>query len=185
MHRNTALSIIIPLTFVFLSVDLARYYLKPIQDLFYKYFRLILRSHETDHKQKRLNGATYVLISATLCIILFPKIIVVTCFSILIICDLTAALVGRQFGKHPFFNKTIEGSLAFFISGIIVIAVTPKIEYKIGEYIIGIFSVAVGTFIEALPLKIDDNLSIPLVVGAILWSSYQLFFPLLDVFKYG
>lgn len=183
--RDLALKIIIPITLAFLIVDIARYYHSSIQKWYYKSFGFLLRSHESDKVRKRLTGATYVLIAATICIIVFPKIITVTCFSVLIIADLTAALIGRQFGRRQLFNKTLEGSLAFFTSGIIVIIVAPKIEYIIGEYLIGIFAVAVGTIIEMLPIKIDDNLSIPISVGATLWALYYFFFPMLNIFIYG
>ena len=57
----------------FLAVDLLRYYHKPTADLFYLVFRFMLRQHELDHTSKRLNGATNVLIAATICVIVFPN----------------------------------------------------------------------------------------------------------------
>lgn len=177
--------IFIPLTLAFVLVDVARYYHRPIQEWFYNWFGWLLRQHESDDKKKRLNGASYVLISATICIFVFPKIIAVTSFAILIICDLTAALVGKRFGRHRFFGKTLEGSLGFFASGIIVILCTPKIGYQSAEYLIGIFSAAFGAVIESLSVEVDDNLSIPLTVGLALWIMYHYFLPGLNVYAFG
>jgi dolichol kinase len=183
--RAVALTIIIPITLWFIAVDIARHYHRPMQDWFYGVFGWLLRPRESDLKKKRLNGATYVFISATLCIFFFPKLIAITSFSILIISDLTAALVGRRFGKHRFLGKTSEGSLAFFVSAIIVVLLTPKIEYQVGEYIIGTVAASFGAIVEALPFDIDDNLSIPLSVGTIMWLQYHFALPLIDLYKLG
>ena len=183
--KSTALILVIPLMVAFLTIDIARYYHKPVEEWFYKFFGFLLRKRESDKKKKTLNGATYVLISATICIMFFPKIIMIVGFSILIISDITAALIGRRFGKHKFIAKSLEGSLAFFVSAIVVIALTPKIEYLPSEYLIGIAAALVGTIAEALPADIDDNLSIPISVGAVLWLLYTILLPTLNVYKFG
>ena len=169
ISRQVALWIIIPLTIAFVAVDIARYYYPPVQQWFYRWFGSLLRPRESNAAHKRLNGATYVLISATICIFLFPKPIAITSFSILIISDLMAALIGKRFGRHRFFGKTIEGSLAFFLSAVVVVLLAPKVHNQAGEYLIGTVAAAAGTIVEALPIEIDDNLSIPLVIGAIMW----------------
>jgi dolichol kinase len=185
LPKHIALGILIPLTIAFLAVDVARYYNKSIEDWFYGTFGYILRKRESDKVRKTLNGATYVLIAATICVIVFPKIITVMSFSILIISDITAALVGRRFGKHPFIAKSLEGSIGFFISAVVVIAITPKIDYLPAEYIIGCAAALIGTIAEALPAEIDDNLTIPLSVGTVLWILYSLFLPALNLYKFG
>ena len=185
VSKTTALILILPLMIAFLTIDVARYYHKPIEEWFYKYFGFLLRKRESDKKKKTLNGATYVLISATICIIIFPKIVTIMSFAILIISDITAALIGRRYGRHKFIAKSLEGSLAFFVSAVVVIALTPKIEYQFGEYLIGFAAALAGTVAEALPADIDDNLSIPITVGAVLWLLYYLLLPSLDIYKLG
>jgi dolichol kinase len=182
IDRTLALEILVPVTLAFLTVDLLRYYHKPTADLFYTVFRFMLRKHELDHTSKRLNGASNVLIAATLCILVFPKLIVLTAFPILIISDSVAALFGRRFGKRKFLQKSAEGSLAFFIFALIVVYFTPKFEYSVTEYMIGAAAALVGTIVEAGSWKIDDNLSIPLSVGAVMWGLYLLLYPTVDLY---
>ncbi len=182
IDRDLALGILVPITFAFLIVDLLRYYHQPTATLFYKVFRFMLRRHEQDENSKRLNGATNVLIAATLCIIFFPKLIVLTAFSMLIVSDSMAALIGRRFGRKKFLQKSVEGSLAFFVSGVVVILFTPKIEYSVTEYFIGIIAALVGTIVEAVSWKIDDNLSIPLSIGVVMWGLYFLLYPNVNLF---
>lgn len=183
ISRELALEILAPLTLMFLAVDLTRYYHKPTGELFYSVFKWMLRSHEIDENTKRLNGATNVLIAATLCILILPKLIFITAFAMLIVSDSMAALIGRRWGRHTLFTKSYEGSLAFFLSAVGVVLIASTLQYSPDDggiaangykIWIGIVGAALGTVVEALPWKIDDNLSIPLAVGASMWLLYRL-----------
>ncbi|HEX9657227.1 MAG TPA: SEC59/DGK1/VTE5 family protein [Bacteroidota bacterium] len=181
MTRSTALSILVPLTVFVLFADIARMFFPGINTLFTKLFGWLLRAHERDENRRSLNGATYVLLSACLCILLFPKLIVIAAFSILIISDTVAALIGRKIGKRPFLKKSLEGSAAFFCSAIVVVLVAPKISYVPMEYLIGGLAALVGTVVEASGIGIDDNLSIPLSVGGVMWLLYTILLPATDL----
>jgi dolichol kinase len=181
ISRTQALLLLVPMTLLFLGVDLLRHHHAPTAKIFYRTFGGLLRKHEHDEKVKRLSGATHVLISATLCVLVFPKLITITAFAILIISDSAAALIGRRFGSRKFLNKSLEGSAAFFISALIVIAATPKISTGAGEYFIAAAAAAIGTVIEAMSVKIDDNLSIPISIGVMMWIMYDVFYPSLNL----
>jgi dolichol kinase len=176
--RSAALVILGIMTAIALFFDLGRYLSSTIGKIFYRFFGFMLRQHELDHKKRNLNGATYVLLSGFICVLLFPKVIVVTAFAILIISDTTAALIGRRFGKHKFLFKSLEGTLAFFLSGVVVVLLSPKIEYRFSEYVIGIIATAFGAIIENVSFGLaDDNLVIPISVGIAMWLLYLLFLP--------
>ena len=182
LSKSTALSILVPLTLVFAVADIARMYQPSVGRLYNKYFGWLLRARERDIRDKRLNGATYVLLSACLCVLIFPKLIVITAFAILIVSDTVAALVGRKYGKHPFMKKSLEGTSAFFLSALIVVAVAPKAGHVPGEYLIGVVAALIGALVESMSIAIDDNLSIPLSVGTAMWLMYMLFLPSVNVF---
>jgi len=165
-----------------LIIDLGRYIHPEIGKVFYKFFGFLLREHELDHKKKNLNGATYVLISALISVLIFPKVIFISAFSILIISDSLAALIGRKFGKHKFLSKSLEGTLTFFVSACIVILFTPKVGGFFEEYLIGFISAFVGAIVENISFKlVDDNLSIPLSVGFTMWGLYLALLPNLEL----
>ncbi len=181
--RDTALAILIPLTFVTVLVDALKYVHGPTGELYYKLFGHLLRHHELEGTKKTLNGASWVLISATACVLVFPKLIAITAFAILIISDTTAALVGRRFGTRHFRGKTLEGSTAFVLSGFIVILFTPKVQYLPVEYFIAMVSTIVGAAAEIFSFDIiDDNFAIPVSIGFTLWILYALFLPGLNVY---
>ncbi len=180
--KSTALAILVPLTALFLVADVARFLHPPTGRLFHSLFGWLLREHERRSDVRRLTGATNVLLSATVCVWVFPKLITVTAFAILIISDTSAALIGRKFGKRPFLKKTREGAVAFCVSALIVVALTPKIAYILPEYVVGGFAALIGTVVESLSIIIDDNISIPLSIGSSLWLMYAVFLPHLNVF---
>jgi dolichol kinase len=123
-----------------------------------------------------------VLLSAVLCVALFPKVIVITAFAILIVSDSAAALIGRRIGRTPFLKKSAEGTAAFFVTAVLVVLLSPKITYAFSEYAIGIAAALVGTIVEASGIGIDDNLTIPLSIGGAMWGLYAAFLPEVNIF---
>jgi dolichol kinase len=175
--KELALVILVPMFLMSIFFDTLRFYSKGFAAFYYKLFGSILRSHETNHDKKSFNGATYVLLSAVLCVLLFPKMIGVGVFAILIVADTAAALVGRKFGKHKIATKTVEGSAAFFVFALIVMIFTPQINV----FVKGATAV-VATVTELFPIKIfgfslDDNLTIPVFAGLFAYLCYVIFLP--------
>jgi len=182
ISRHDAILILTGFTIFSLTIELWRYFSPKAGVVFNNLFGFLLREHEMDAKKKNLSGATYVFLSALLSVIVFPKVIFLTAFTILIISDTSAALIGRRYGKHKFLAKSFEGTLAFFVSAVIVIFVTPKILYVPAEYYFGILAAALGAIAENISYGwADDNLTIPLTVGGVIWICYLLFYPNLQL----
>lgn len=176
--QKSAIIILAIFTVAAVLLDLGRYFSPSVGNVFYKIFGFLLRKHEVDAKKKNLNGATYVFISALICVIFFPKVLFLTAFTVLIVSDSMAALIGRKFGRHRFLSKSLEGTLAFFISATVVVLLTPKIDYVFTEYLIGIIAAAVGAIVENVSFGFaDDNLSIPLSIGLTMWLLYSAMLP--------
>lgn len=169
-----------------LLIELLRFKSKAFAGFFYKVFGSLMRKHEVDSKKHNLNGATYVFMSAFFSILLFPKLFFLTAFPILIISDTVAALIGRKFGKHKFLAKSLEGTLAFFVSACIVVLFTPKSEYLYMEYLIGFIASGFAAIGENLSYGYaDDNLVIPLTASAVMWVLYPLLLPGVSIFLKG
>ena len=182
ISKQFALELLVPMFLGFFFVDLARFYHKGTQAWFYRWFGWLLRKHESDSNTKRLTGATNILFSAVICVLIFPKIITINAFAILIISDITSALIGRRFGRRRLFQKSWEGTLGFFVSAVVVVLLAPKVERLPLEYAIGIIAAAVGALVEAASSKIDDNISVPLAIGFALWGLYALILPAVNLY---
>lgn len=168
--RENMLSLLVPATILLIIFDLLSQNVRFFINLLMKYFGNILRPHEKKGKGL-FNGATWVLISATICVLAFPKIITITGFTILIISDISAALIGRRFGKHKFFDKSWEGTISFMVSAIIIVFMYYNMFSLPNSYLItGIIAAIIGGFVEAVSkvIKVDDNLSIPISVGVVM-----------------
>ena len=159
--RFQALRILVPLTLFAIVLEYLRVRSAVIKKIFNNFLKSMLRIHEMDGKY---TGATWVFISSTLTIAIFPKEIAIISLVYMSLGDTIAGLVGRKFGKMKFYNKTIEGSLAGLIvcllSGYLVQLTLPLVIVFSGAF--------AAMFIELLPMPIDDNLSVPLFAGTIM-----------------
>lgn len=164
-ERNTEIYILILLALASVLIDILRNKNIWFSNLYLKFFNPILRKHERGEGKIMLTGATYVAIAFLLCVIAFPKPVAVTSMLILSISDSFAAIIGKAYGRHYVSSKTIEGSAAFFVTGMIVIMITPKMTDSISEYALASVAVLVTTLFELIPLKIDDNIVIPMFFG--------------------
>ena len=143
-------------------IDLGRTRNGWISRIFGKLFNGMLRSHELEGK---LTGASYVLIGSFISITIFPKEIAILALLFTAFGDTAAALYGRRFGKLGIWNKTLEGSIVGLLACFIVAQFFPQIS-NITKFS-GAFA---AMFIELLPIKIDDNLRIPLFSGIVMYS---------------
>lgn len=112
-----------------------------------------------------MNGATSVLVGAALLALLFPMSLAAAVLASTLVADAAAALIGRQWGRHlwPGTQHTLEGSLAFLGAGTVVWALASSAPAYAG--LPGLLAAAC---IEALPLPINDNISVPLAAAAVL-----------------
>lgn len=180
--KQQALSILVPFLIFSLIIDYGRYYSPALAEFVRKIFGFLMRKHEWDHKKKNLNGATYVIMSAVFVILIFPKVFVITAFAVLIIGDVSAALIGRRYGRTKFLFKSLEGTLAFFVSSCVVVIAAPKVNGSSVEYLIGIFAVAIGAIAENVSgTWADDNFTIPVTICVTMWILYFVFLPQLPL----
>ena len=143
----------------FLTADLLRMNFHLAEKHFLFVFSSLLRGDE--HK-KQLTGATYLFMGMALTLYLFSKEAAIPALLFLTLADPAAAIVGKQFGTDYFFDKSIEGSLAFYLTAsAVILGLT---DYSWTGLGVALFTAAV----EFLPLKINDNVLIPLVSGYLL-----------------
>ncbi|MEE8341082.1 MAG: diacylglycerol/polyprenol kinase family protein [Candidatus Neomarinimicrobiota bacterium] len=145
---------------LFVMIDFGRTRDGWLSEIFGKLFNGMLRSHELEGK---LTGASYVLIGSFISIAIFPREIAVLALLFTAIGDSVAGLYGRKFGRIKIWNKTLEGSLSGFAACILITLFFPQILISIKFS--GAFS---AMLIELLPIKIDDNLRIPLFSGFVM-----------------
>ena len=130
-------------------------------------FRPLLKESE----DRRVTGATYITLSSLVCFLVFDLDVAVAALFFLAVGDPAAAFVGSRMSGRVLgwrvFGKSPMGTLAFFgvgagVTG--VLSAAGSIEYHWG-FLVG---VAVAGLVELVPSVIDDNLTIPLIAGAVM-----------------
>jgi len=161
ISKELILSFLIPFFLLYIFIDLLRHFHPRFALIFQKhFFGKVLREKE----RVNLMGSTYFLFSTIITILIFPKPIAIVSLLILTISDTASGLVGKGIGRIPIFGKTLEGTLAFLLTSLIIIWSYPGIDRFSGTL------AAIGaTLIEVIPIPLDDNLTIPLVSGSILF----------------
>jgi dolichol kinase len=88
----------------------------------------------------------------------------------LIISDTLAALVGKKVANPTENGKSIEGSVAFCVSAIMIGILSYTFHSYSATFMNIIIAAIVTTLVEyhADKLKINDNLAIPVIFGLIL-----------------
>jgi dolichol kinase len=131
--------------------------------------RLLVRAEEQVRESAMIPYAIAVLLT----ILTVPKAAAIVAVYTLAIADPLAAVVGIRWGRRRIaLNRSLEGSTAFFAATLVIAAVllgkgTDGAPLAIGGAAVTIALAAAGC--ELLPLRIDDNLTIPLVVGFTTW----------------
>lgn len=177
LGKWTSLIVFASLTLIILPIDYLRQNHPKTNDIFNKIFGIILR--DSEKKAERLCGASWVGMSACLNFAIFESEIAVTAFMILVFSDLMAAIIGKKFPSGPFFEKSQNGSLAFFVTGFLVLLVCGNcFDVKFGFYFFGLIALFFTTIIEARPsiLKIDDNFTIPISFSVIMSAFYVIWY---------
>ena len=167
ISRELALLLLSPLFCGFFLIDLLKNFSSPVSAWYHKTFGSMLRTHELQGNKAYLNGATHIVMAALLLVLFFPKIIAVTAFTLVAVSDTLAAIVGKIFGKHRFGKKSLEGSAAFFLSALFIVAVVPGLNLFIGLAMAIVATITEAFVVRFGDFKIDDNLAIPLISAAV------------------
>jgi diacylglycerol kinase (CTP) len=112
-------------------------------------------------------------IAVLLTILTFPKVIALIAIYTLGISDPASAIVGITWGRRRIVpGKSVEGSLAFLVATAVIAAVALGTTSPASRGAVALAAVLIGlagAVLEMLPLRIDDNLTIPVTVGFASW----------------
>lgn len=162
-HKNLTLVIISAVLSLFIIIEFWRFSNPQFNAKIFNRFKSILKENE----RKRIFTTTSLLISVWLTVVLFSKGIAIMALLFLIFGDIASALVGKNFGRIRWGEKTLEGSFAFFITCLLVVFFVNLTEIRL-NWTVAVLGALTATLVELLPLPIDDNFTIALVSGIIM-----------------
>jgi dolichol kinase len=171
LGKAEALYLLVPATVLVLICDVLRVRSVWFARLVQRVFGFMMRGEEQPRVggAVTINGATWVLLSATLLALVFPIRIAAPAFAMFMLGDAAAALVGRRYGRiHWGQNpRTVEGSVAFLVVGLGVMALLAP--YSAIVFWVGAVSVAAAALAEVPAGPLNDNLRVPMVAAAVIF----------------
>jgi dolichol kinase len=124
-------------------------------------------------EQFKESAMTPYAIAILLTLLTFPKTLALIAIYTLAIADPASALVGITWGRHRIVaGKSLEGSTAFLVATAVIVAVVLRVTTVVTAGPIVLAAIGIGLLaasFEMLPLRLDDNLTIPLFVGFAGW----------------
>ena len=112
-------------------------------------------------------AATYLIIATCIAIAAFEPIIASLALYFAAIGDPLAALAGQRWGRHRIGERTWEGSAAFLAGALGIGTLVAATAGGVGYAVMALGAV-VATLAEVAPLRLDDNLKVPLVAAPLM-----------------
>ena len=129
-------------------------------------------------RQGMITGTTALLISNIIVIAFFDKQIAIVSLIYMLFGDTASAVIGTKYGKVKMGDKSLEGSLAFFITTMAIALILYQwAGFRIPLLILTLGAIA-ATITEALPIEINDNLTVALAAAIVM----QIFPNVMQIF---
>jgi dolichol kinase len=138
-------------------VEFARLRVPAVQRWLELRLALFLRPEE----QRHLTGATYFFIGATITSVAFSRNVAALAILFLTFGDPAAAVIGTWRGRTKPLERMREGNLACLVA-CAVIAVVMNVTTHEPALLAAEVGAVFGTICQALPWRVNDNLTIPI-----------------------
>lgn len=172
LTRSSAVFLLGMVTLFHLTLEGIRLRVPSVNRFVLRRFGWLMRRSE----RRSVSGAGYYLLGSFLAAALFSPTIAIAAMLFLTLGDFTAALVGMRMGRIRLFaQKSLEGSVAcFVICFAIGLVFFWRVHGRVGIWL-ALSGAFAATVAEMLPLRLNDNLTIPLLSGlAVLLAAMSL-----------
>jgi len=146
-----------------LAGDLARLRDPRLNRLFFQTFSYFASPRE----RRGIASSTWYLAGIVAALLLFPRPFAEAGILVLALADPAASWFGRRYGRKRFGTGSLLGSAVFWL-------VAAGVLWPLAGAGPAIAAATVGALAEALPWRIDDNVSVPLATAAALTVSSAL-----------
>lgn len=132
----------------------------------------ILRARE----RGRISSITNFMLGIFFVFVFFPQSIAYASIGFMSLGDMFAKIVGINYGETKIFGrsgKSIEGTMGFLSAALAVAFLAWMSGFLALWY--GTVGALAAAAVESFPSQIDDNVSVPVVSGAIMLAVQRLF----------
>ncbi|WP_437922997.1 hypothetical protein WMF37_28670 [Sorangium sp. So ce291] len=149
------------------SMELARRLSERVNERLLWVFKHVAHPHE----RYRVNSSTWYVTALLLLAVFGTRLSQSLAVVVLAVADPAAALIGRRFGRTRLLdNRSLEGTLAFFVAGalsslVVMGALGPPASLSSRLFLAAVAGLA-GAVTELFSSRLDDNFTIPVAVAA-------------------
>ncbi|MBI45190.1 MAG: hypothetical protein CMG66_03375 [Candidatus Marinimicrobia bacterium] len=158
--RDFCIPYFLLICFSFILFDLIRQKNQKLKSIYNSFFLFLTRDSEDDN----FTGASYLCLSVVIVSLCFDEKVAVPSLLIMSFSDPFASLFGICFGNFKLYQKTLEGTIAFFMVSCLVMMFF-NFPY-LTVIVVALFCSVVELF--APMINIDDNLLVPIAASSIL-----------------
>lgn len=146
------------------AVDIARLRISAFNEFFYRHLTLFIRQSERDI----LTGTPWYLLGILCAAAFYDVPLAVFAVAFLACGDVAATTVGERWGTIKISGvKSLQGTVAFVVAASVAGLIISVIFYPISP-VVCLTGALVAGAVEILPVRINDNLTIPVVSGGVM-----------------
>lgn len=147
-----------------LSFDMARLRLPALNAWALERMGTLLRKGEAN----TLSGSPSYILGVALSLFLFDLPVALAAVLFLAFGDVAATIVGESWGRTKFLGKSLEGTAAFVVAGLVA-GLAPHLFGRGLPLSVLLTGAATAAVVEVLtPKWLNDNLTIPLISGTVM-----------------
>lgn len=147
-------------TLAALFFEVLRFRNRKVNEWFFSLVKPLLREYE----EYRLTGASYMLAGSLISLLAFARDIAILAICFLAVGDALAAITCKYLSKKGAVRKTLEGNLVCLVSCIVIGLIFYYAGFSV-PLVTALVGAIVATIVAALPIPINDNLTMPLLAG--------------------
>jgi dolichol kinase len=160
LEKEQALILLGLLFLITVLVEFLRLRVLAFNRVFVRLLGSMLKEAETKHP----TGVGYFLGGVSLCLLFFHVKVALASIVILAVGDPAASWVGQRWGRIRFGEKTLEGTASFWLFAMVAGVLFQGLWLGL-PFVIFSIGALTGAVVECLPLRIDDNFTLPLATG--------------------
>jgi acyl phosphate:glycerol-3-phosphate acyltransferase len=164
LGRRDALVCYSLLVLIVLAVDITRLRMPAFNRFIQTHFRSFIRNNEAN----KITGTAPYVLGIGLTLLLYRTDIAVAAICFLAFGDVAATTVGERYGRTKISGeKSLEGTLAFAVTAAASGFALPLAGVNLAPGLI-VAGALVAAGVEVAPLRVNDNLVIPVVSGGVM-----------------
>ncbi len=149
-------------TLVLVAFDIFRLMHKKTNEVLKTKVKALLRKNEI----KTFSSFTIFFVALFITLLIFPKEVAFIASCFLIYGDIFGKLFGLAFGRHKILNKTLEGTLAY-VGSVLIMGYILYTSLEI-SLIVLILGGILAPLVEMFSMNLNDNFTVPLITGSIM-----------------